>query len=263
MSGIAAAAGVGGLAGAAGGSLALIAMAPLNAANNFIGSYYFGYGMIAGERDMYQEDWPKIKARLDKGEAFAAIWEEYVTRNTSGVMSNAGQIVIQVREEWNKIVFDYLQSLPIALQKALGVNADYSNLPDIKSRFDSDDFPNAGATSSPAERVIQGNINTQNRVARERFEKRHPGGQSAKDKAGEHAKNLENDVVGELNDILAEMSAVNFGIKSARQSIESNPKNKSAQTRNIKALQAELKKLEEKRKRWKRSHPDLVRKYKL
>ncbi len=103
----------GAVGGAAiGGGLAIVVLAPLNAANNYIGSYYFGYGMIGGERDMYQEDWPKIKARLDKGELFATIWEEYVTKNTSGVMKNAGNIVIQVKEEWFNIVRDYFGSIP-------------------------------------------------------------------------------------------------------------------------------------------------------
>lgn len=105
---------IAGVAGGAaiGGGIAIVVLAPLNAANNYIGSYYFGYGMIGGERDMYQEDWPKIKARLDKGELFATIWEEYVTKNTSGVMKNAGQIVIQVKNEWFQIVRDYFGSIP-------------------------------------------------------------------------------------------------------------------------------------------------------
>lgn len=105
--------------GAIGGGLSIIVLAPLNAANNFIGSYYFGSGMILGERDMYQEDWPKIKARLDKGESFITIVEEYTIRNTTMVMSQAKQIVIQVKGEWFDIVRQYLSSIPVDILKFL------------------------------------------------------------------------------------------------------------------------------------------------
>ncbi len=108
-------------AGSAGSSLVNLAFAPLFAANQYIGSYFFGSGMILGERDMYQEDWPKIKARLDKGESFISILEEQTTRNTTAIMSNAKDIVIQVSSQWNKIVFDYLQAMPQSLLDLIGI----------------------------------------------------------------------------------------------------------------------------------------------
>ncbi len=108
-------------ASAAGASLVNLALAPLFAANQYIGSYFFGSGMILGERDMYQEDWPKIKARLDKGESFAAILEEQTVRNTTAIMANAQDIVIQVSSQWNKIVFDYLAALPKSMLDLLGI----------------------------------------------------------------------------------------------------------------------------------------------
>ncbi len=118
------------LAAGAGSSLVNLAFAPLFAANQYIGSYFFGSGMILGERDMYQEDWPKIKARLDAGESFAAILEEQTIRNTTAIMANAKDIVLQVKTEWNQIVFDYLRTMPQAILDLLGIPAPGSNIPD-------------------------------------------------------------------------------------------------------------------------------------
>lgn len=135
-----AAAGVGGIAGALGGGVAMLVLAPLNAANNFLGSYYFGYGMIAGERKMYQDEWPKIKARLDKGESFITVWEEFITKDTSAVMANAKTIVDAVAKEWNSIVNGYLSSIPNTVLKSLGLQTgQFSGLPDIESRFKDDE----------------------------------------------------------------------------------------------------------------------------
>ncbi len=118
------------LAAGAGSSLVNLAFAPLFAANQYIGSYFFGSGMILGERDMYQEDWPKIKARLDAGESFAAILEEQTIRNTTAIMANAKDIVLQVKTEWNQIVFDYLRTMPQAILDLLGIPSPGTNIPD-------------------------------------------------------------------------------------------------------------------------------------
>ncbi len=77
-------------AGAAlGSSVGQIAMTPFNAANNFLGSYFFGYGMILGERQMYQSDWPKIQKELEEGKPFIEILERYTRTNTAAVMQQA------------------------------------------------------------------------------------------------------------------------------------------------------------------------------
>ncbi len=108
-------------ASVAGAGLVNLALAPLYAANQYIGSYFFGSGMILGERDMYQEDWPKIKKRLDEGELFLSILEEQTQRNTTAIMGNAQNIVIQISAEWNKIVFDYLKQMPAGLLQLLNI----------------------------------------------------------------------------------------------------------------------------------------------
>ncbi len=87
----------GGLAVGAGVGLSSVALAPFNAANTFMGSAFFGYGMILGERYMYQEDWPKIQKRLVNGEKIENIIQEYTGTFTAVVMQEA------------KIIFDSVQ----------------------------------------------------------------------------------------------------------------------------------------------------------
>ncbi len=78
--------------------------------------------MILGERQMYQDDWIKIKQRLDKGESFLVILEEVMKPNTQAVMQMARETVIAVSEEWNKIVLSYITSLPEGLLKLVGID---------------------------------------------------------------------------------------------------------------------------------------------
>ncbi len=85
--------GIGGGA-AAGGSAVSVAMMPFNAVNNFLGSGFFGYGMIIGERYAYQNDWPKIQERLEKGEKIFDILHEY-TGTFSAVMMAEAKIIMQ------------------------------------------------------------------------------------------------------------------------------------------------------------------------
>jgi len=111
--------GAGIFGGALGGGLAVTVLAPLTAANNFLGSYFFGSGMILGERQMYQDDWIKIKKRLDAGESFLVILEEVMKPNTQAVMQMARETVIAVSTEWNDIVLKYLQSIPQSIWDAI------------------------------------------------------------------------------------------------------------------------------------------------
>ncbi len=72
-----------------GGSAVTIAMVPFNAVNNYLGSFYFGAGMILGERWMYQEVWPKIQERVKSGESFMTLVEPYIIEAQSMLMKNA------------------------------------------------------------------------------------------------------------------------------------------------------------------------------
>ncbi len=102
----------GAVAGAIGGGVAVTVLGPLTAANNFIGSFFFGDGMIIGERKAYQHDWPQIKKRLDNGESFITILEEYTIDNTTAVMASAKAIIEVVKPIWFEMVKAYLISIP-------------------------------------------------------------------------------------------------------------------------------------------------------
>jgi len=94
----------GGLGIGAGVGISSVALAPFNAANTFMGSAFFGYGMILGERYMYQADWPKIQARLEHGEKIENIIQEYTGVFTAVVMKEAKIIFDTVTQEFIQIM---------------------------------------------------------------------------------------------------------------------------------------------------------------
>jgi len=106
MSAIAGGVGIG-----AGVGASTVALAPFNAANTFMGSAFFGYGMILGERYMYQADWPKIQARLEHGEKIENIIQEYTGTFAAVVMKEAKIIFESVTEQFTKYIEQRLSSV--------------------------------------------------------------------------------------------------------------------------------------------------------
>ncbi len=105
MSGIGVGVGIG-----AGVGVSSVALAPFNAANTFMGSAFFGYGMILGERYAYQADWPKIQARLENGEKIENIIQEYTGRFSAVVMKEAKIIFESVTEEFIDIITNAIKN---------------------------------------------------------------------------------------------------------------------------------------------------------
>ncbi len=105
MSGVGVGVGIG-----AGVGVSSVALAPFNAANTFMGSAFFGYGMILGERYAYQADWPKIQARLENGEKIENIIQEYTGRFTAVVMKEAKIIFESVTEEFINIMANAIKN---------------------------------------------------------------------------------------------------------------------------------------------------------
>ncbi len=104
---------LGGASIGAGVGVSSVALAPFNAANTFLGSAFFGYGMILGERYMYQEDWPKIQQRLVNGEKIENIIQEYTGVFTAVVMKEAKIVFDTVTREFISIMQQALTgSLP-------------------------------------------------------------------------------------------------------------------------------------------------------
>ncbi len=102
---------LGGASIGAGVGVSSVALAPFNAANTFMGSAFFGYGMILGERYMYQADWPKIQARLEHGEKIENIIQEYTGVFTAVVMKEAKIIFDTVTREFISIMSEALRGL--------------------------------------------------------------------------------------------------------------------------------------------------------
>ncbi len=113
MSSILAGAAVGAGAGI-GGAISNVALAPFSAANNFLGSAFFGYGMIIGERYAYQADWPKIQARLATGEKIHEIMHEYAGEFTAMVMQEAKIIFESVTTGFLKYIESRVGSVEVA-----------------------------------------------------------------------------------------------------------------------------------------------------
>ncbi len=71
--------------GAVGGILANIALTPLTAGASLLQSYWYGAGLILGERMMYTVHWEKIKARLDKGETFMNVLDSEMNKDITAI----------------------------------------------------------------------------------------------------------------------------------------------------------------------------------
>ncbi len=109
---------LGGASIGAGVGVSSVALAPFNAANTFMGSAFFGYGMILGERYMYQADWPKIQARLEHGEQIENIIQEYTGTFTAVVMKEAKIIFETVTREFIAIMNEALRgAIPAPVQQ--------------------------------------------------------------------------------------------------------------------------------------------------
>ncbi len=77
-------AGVVGL-GAVGGIIANIALTPLTAGASLLQSYWYGAGLILGERMMYTVHWEKIKVRLDRGESFLGVLDKIMNDDITAI----------------------------------------------------------------------------------------------------------------------------------------------------------------------------------
>ncbi len=94
-----------------GGSAVSIAMVPFNAVNNYLGSFWFGAGMILGERWVYQEVWPKVKAKLDAGEDYMSAVEPFIVQAQTMLMKNAEIIGKDTANELSEGALSFLTDI--------------------------------------------------------------------------------------------------------------------------------------------------------
>ncbi len=78
-----------GALGAVGGIVANIALTPLTSGAGLLQSYWYGAGLILGERMMYTVHWEQIKKRLDDGASFNSVLEEQMNDDITAIANLA------------------------------------------------------------------------------------------------------------------------------------------------------------------------------
>ncbi len=88
--------------GAVGGILANIALTPLTAGASLLQSYWYGSGLILGERMMYTVHWEQIKGRLDKGEDFLQVLDKIMNDDITAIAN----LSFKAMDETGKLYLD-------------------------------------------------------------------------------------------------------------------------------------------------------------
>ncbi len=88
--------------GAVGGILANIALTPLTAGASLLQSYWYGSGLILGERMMYTVHWEKIRVRLEKGEEFLTVLDKIMNDDITAIAN----LSFKAMDETGKLYLD-------------------------------------------------------------------------------------------------------------------------------------------------------------
>ncbi len=104
--------------GAVGGIIANVALTPLTAGASLLQSYWYGSGLILGERMMYTVHWEKIKGRLDKGEDFLQVLDKIMNDDITAIanlsfkaMDETGKLYLQkAGESISKFIENLLEA---------------------------------------------------------------------------------------------------------------------------------------------------------
>ncbi len=75
--------------GAVGGIIANVALTPLTAGAALLQSYWYGAGLILGERMMYTVHWEKMRKRLENGEPFITVIEDTMNDDITAIANLA------------------------------------------------------------------------------------------------------------------------------------------------------------------------------
>ncbi len=99
------------IAGASGGALANVALSPLGGGAGMLQSYWYGAGLILGERDMYTFHWEKIKKRLESGEDYLSVLEGEMTPAITAIANFSLQIMEKTSQIYLTAGVDMLAKL--------------------------------------------------------------------------------------------------------------------------------------------------------
>ncbi len=119
--------------GAVGGIVANIALTPLTSGASLLQSYWYGAGLILGERMMYTVHWEKIKKRLDKGEPFISVLEDEMHEDITAIADLSLRTMKEVGAVYTKAGETALTDLMTAL-----LNPFYSG---ERTEIDSEETP--------------------------------------------------------------------------------------------------------------------------
>ncbi len=99
------------IAGGAGGGIANIALSPANSGASLLNSYWYGAGLILGERDMYTFHWEKIKKRLENGEDYLSVLESEMNPAITAISAYSLQIMQKTGELYKQAGVNFLTDL--------------------------------------------------------------------------------------------------------------------------------------------------------
>ncbi len=99
------------IAGASGGVLANAALTPLSGGAGMLQSYWYGAGLILGERMMYTFHWEKMHARLDKGEDFLSVLESEMNPAITAIANYSLTIMKKTGELYMQGGIDFMAKL--------------------------------------------------------------------------------------------------------------------------------------------------------
>jgi len=226
----------GGLGIGAGVGVSSVALAPFNAANTFLGSAFFGYGMILGERYMYQEDWPKIQQRLVNGEKIENIIQEYTGVFTATVMKEAKIIFDTVTQEFIKIMQE-----AIASTNATTLTVTTGKEVTQQARRGRTTTPQPTPTTTPTGKITGG---TQTGSSIQQFAASRQGTDVTIDKiikaAPKVKPNATSATIAMRNDIIRKIEQDRLRIIGWQNSIKSGTGNRSALEKNINILRKSM-----------------------
>ncbi len=240
----------GGLLGGLGGGVANVVFAPLISATNFLSSYWYGAGLILGERQMYTSTWPEVKKRMDNGESFDNVIGSYIDSANATVAKQSKAIMDDLIQVFSKVtqnaINDIIQQLDVLdLIPEFGVGSTLQDKLTAQAKLNTEAARKiAEGQTTKTSRVNSNQSTIQQKQNLETFLKN-----KKTDSAEERALN-------ELSKILASMSTINALIKQNEQRSKGNPASRFFSL--VSKYKTDLKKKEVERDRWFRAHRDLA-----
>jgi len=99
------------IVGGAGGGIANVALAPVSSGASLLNSYWYGAGLILGERDMYTFHWEKIKKRLENGEDYLSVLESEMNPAITAISAYSLKIMKETGELYKKAGVEFMINL--------------------------------------------------------------------------------------------------------------------------------------------------------